>query len=165
MAGVAGLEPATPGFGGREALFGLILAHISRFDFSGFSALLQERATDPITLFLGPNLGPRLLGVPVLTCSPVTPPLVCDLLRSRPTHHRFDRNRYAPQCGITSDKRDYRMQLFDPRGGYRSAFPTRNVRWRAGFQRVPPPIPPLGRALVEMFERLQRSLAPHTDNF
>ena len=59
MAGVEGLEPPTPGFGGREALFGLILAHISRFDFSGFSALLQERDTDPITLFLGPHLGPR----------------------------------------------------------------------------------------------------------
>ena len=59
LAGVEGLEPPTPGFGGREALFGLILAHISRFDFSGFSALLQQRATDPITLFLGPYLGPR----------------------------------------------------------------------------------------------------------
>ena len=118
-----GLEPPTPGFGGREALFGLILAHISRFDFSGFSALLQERATDPITLFLGPNLGPRLLGVPVLTCSPVTPPLVCDLLRSRPTHHPFDRNRYALRCGITSDKRDYRnldMSAFHPKVDIRS---------------------------------------------
>jgi hypothetical protein len=50
---------ANPGFGGREALFGLILAHISRFDFSGFSALLQQRATDHRTLFLGPHLGQR----------------------------------------------------------------------------------------------------------
>jgi hypothetical protein len=49
----------TPGFGGREAWFGLILAHISKFDFSGFSALLQQRATDPTTLYLGPHLGPR----------------------------------------------------------------------------------------------------------
>jgi hypothetical protein len=59
LAGVEGLEPPTPGFGGREALFGLILANISKFDFSGVSALLQQRATDTITLYLGPHLGPR----------------------------------------------------------------------------------------------------------
>jgi hypothetical protein len=46
-------------FGGREAMFGLILAHISKFDFSDFSALLQQRATDPITLFLGSELEMR----------------------------------------------------------------------------------------------------------
>ena len=59
LAGVEGLEPPTPGFGGREALFGLILAYIGQFDFLGISASLQQRATDPITLLLGPNLGPR----------------------------------------------------------------------------------------------------------
>jgi hypothetical protein len=59
LAGVEGLEPPTPGFGGREALFGLIWAHFSKFDFSGVSALLQQRATDPTTLYLGPHLGPR----------------------------------------------------------------------------------------------------------
>jgi hypothetical protein len=53
------LEPPTPGFGGREALFGLIMADISKFDFSGFSALLQQRAADRNILFLGPHLGPR----------------------------------------------------------------------------------------------------------
>jgi hypothetical protein len=34
---------ATPGFGGREALFGLILAHISRFDFSLFCSTARTR--------------------------------------------------------------------------------------------------------------------------
>ena len=50
-------------------------------------------------------------------------PLARHCLRSRPTHHPFDRNRYALRCGITSDKRDYRnldMSAFHPKVDIRS---------------------------------------------